>query len=156
MFLIQIIFYIIIFALLAVIFYQDFSKQIVNDFIVIPAILLGFIFNLILGYELLSLVIGMIIGGGFFLLQYILSKGKWVGAGDIRIGILMGALIGFPYVFLGLYIAYVLGLIIVLLILLFKIKKFKQRIAFGPMLVIGIIITMFFGKKIVGWYLGML
>jgi len=53
----------------------------------------------------------------------------------------------------GLFLSYVLGLIISLPLLIFKKKKMKSEVPFGTFLVAGTIITMFYGKQILEWYL---
>ncbi len=40
--------------------------------------------------------VAAVVGAGFFLLQYVVSRGRWIGGGDIRIGAMMGMMLGFP------------------------------------------------------------
>jgi len=131
-------------------FFYDLKYLEISDIILIPSIL----FALALGsQDIKSKLIGIGVGIGFFLIQIIISKGKWVGAGDIRIGALMGALLGWQMTLLALMLSYITGSIISIGLLMSKKKKIGQQIALGPFLVTGTFITLFLGEKILNWYL---
>ena len=88
-------------------------------------------------------------------MQFIISKGKWIGGGDIRLGFLMGIILGFPMSLVALFLSYILGLIVSLPLLIIGKKRMKSEIPFGTFLVAGTIITMFLGDKILNWYLNL-
>ena len=112
-----ILFYWIVISFLILIFVFDLKYQLIPDKISIPAIIIIFIFQIILSlirnnYELQVtsyglLLLAAIIISGFFALQFILSKGKWIGGGDIRLGFLMGIILGWPMGLLALFLAYI-------------------------------------------------
>ncbi len=78
-------------GLLIVIFIYDYLYQIILSRIVWPATLIGFIFNYYyLGFSFDSMLVAALAAGGFFLLQYFISKGCWIGGGDVRLGVVMG------------------------------------------------------------------
>lgn len=119
----------------------------------IPAFLLtpiGFSASLI--SRLIALVIAIFFFGG----QYILSKGRWLGSGDIWIAIGMGLLLGWEKLLLAIVLSYLIGSIVAIILLLCKKKKVKQAIAFGPFLVMGTLISLYFGNQIISWYLSTL
>ena len=153
--LIKLLFWWVISCFLIIIFVYDAKYYLILDKISIPAIFIALIFNLILGGNLLNLLFAGLIGGGFFLLQYATSKGKWVGGGDIRLGFLMGVILGFPSVVTALFIAYVLGSIISILLLLGRQKHWGDKIPFGTFLALATIITMLYGDILVKWYLSL-
>jgi prepilin signal peptidase PulO-like enzyme (type II secretory pathway) len=99
----------------------------------------------------------MLIGGlgifCFFLLQLLVSKGKWIGGGDLRMGLLIGVLLGWEKALLALVIAYVLGSIIGIYLIIKGKATRRSAIAFGPFLVIGTTIVIFFGDFILNYYL---
>ncbi len=86
------------------------------------------------GLSLRSLVLGVVVGGGFFLVQYVLSRGKWVGSGDGYLGVFLGLVFGFPQVLLVILSAYVAGAIIALGLLLAKKKTRASRLPLGAFL----------------------
>lgn len=135
------------------IFIYDTKYMEVSDAITLGAAGVLFVIGVLLHASWVSMLIGAIIGGGFFFLQYIISKGKWVGGGDIRIGIFMGILLGWQLVLLALWFAYVIGGIISIFLVLTKKKKLKAEVAFGTYLSLATFITMFFGMQILSWYL---
>ncbi len=156
-------FYFITISFLIIIFVYDLKYYLILDKISIPAIAVVLFFqafllflnkNLLFTDYLLFIFSGIIISG-FFLLQFIISKGKWIGGGDIRLGFLMGIILGFPMSLVALFLSYILGLIVSLPLLIIGKKRMKSEIPFGTFLVAGTIITMFLGDKILNWYLNL-
>ena len=88
---------------------------------------------------------------GFLVLA---SRQKWMGAGDILLGILMGVLLGMPNVLVGLFSAFVLGSIVGLILIASRKKTLKDTVPFGPFLVLGTFIAIFWGDKLINYYLG--
>jgi prepilin signal peptidase PulO-like enzyme (type II secretory pathway) len=124
---------------------------------VLPACVLVFLINLFLGFNWLTLILCALIGGGFFLLQFIISRGKWIGGGDIRLGVLLGLVAGsFEALGLALLLTYCLGSVIGLGLVAIGKKHWGSKVPLGVFLAPAMIITMFFGKAIVGWYFGLL
>jgi prepilin signal peptidase PulO-like enzyme (type II secretory pathway) len=140
---------------LALIFVYDLRHMLILDRFTLPAIVFAIIVNLWLGIiSVPSLLIGGVVLGGFFWLQFALSKGKWVGGGDIRLGVLMGVMLGLEQGLVALFLAYVLGAIIsVGLLVAGKVNR-NAAIPFGTFLTVATIITMFAGEMILDWYLG--
>jgi prepilin signal peptidase PulO-like enzyme (type II secretory pathway) len=86
----------------------------------------------------------------FFLLLFILTKGRGLGFGDVVYVFLMGLLLGFPKIILGLYIAFLSGAVISLILVIQRRKNLKGgTITFGPFLVGGTIISMLWGNTII-------
>ncbi|MBD3360759.1 hypothetical protein GF366_03080, partial [Candidatus Peregrinibacteria bacterium] len=112
------IFYLIELTLLIGIFFYDLLYREIPDRLSIPAIAVAIAGGLIFG---IVSPLNMLIGGGgiflFFLLQFLLSGGKWIGGGDLRLGALTGILLGWKLGLIALIIAYVLGAIISLILL---------------------------------------
>ena len=74
--------YLIFSCSLLIIFVYDLKHYLILDVVTIPAIIFAFLANLYLGLGFWSLILGALIGSGFFAFQYIISQGKWVGGGD--------------------------------------------------------------------------
>lgn len=137
-------------------FIYDFKYRILPDKITLPLIIILFVYNIFLGVSVYSLLLGVVIGGGFFFLQWLVSRGKWVGGGDIRMGALLGAGLGFPGVILALFLAYIFGGIVSGILLAIKKVTPKTEIAFGTFLAVGGGIALFWGDWIINFYLGLL
>ena len=89
---------------------------------------------------------------GFFLVIIIFTKGKGMGGGDAKLGFLMGLILGWPLVLLAIFLASVSGSIIGVALIIGKKKKAKSMIPFGPFLVFGTVLSIFYGEGIVKWY----
>jgi len=142
-------------SVMIVVFIYDLKYYLILDIISLPSILIIFIFNFFLGFNLLNLLISGIIGGSFFLFQFLISKGEWIGGGDIRLGILMGVALAWPMSVIAILLAYIIGVIAVLPLLISKKKKFKSEIPLGIFLSTATIITLFWGEAILNWYLNL-
>ncbi|MFA4830692.1 MAG: prepilin peptidase [Patescibacteria group bacterium] len=146
---------------LTLIFLYDLKYQeILNRFTLIPA---GILFLIKIVFSLqspvffiaLDMLLGAFIASGFFLLQFTISKGKWIGGGDVRLGVFMGVILGWKLTILALLIAYILGAVVGIILLILAKKKQDSQIAFGTFLSVATLIAMFWGEGILGWYLGL-
>ncbi|KKU14174.1 MAG: Type 4 prepilin-like protein leader peptide-processing enzyme, partial [Candidatus Magasanikbacteria bacterium GW2011_GWC2_45_8] len=81
-------------GMLVALFVIDHEYQIVPDVITLPAIAVFMILQIARGVQVGSLLFAALLAGGFFAAQYVFSKGRWIGDGDIRLGILMGVILG--------------------------------------------------------------
>src|SRR3989339_721403 len=99
-------------------------------------------------------LISGIIGGSFFLFQFVVSRGRWIGGGDIRLGLLMGFALGWPYILVAIFLAYFMGAIISVGLVAGGKKKWGSKIPLGIFLSTAAIITLFWGDEILNWYLG--
>ncbi len=96
---------------------------------------------------------GAAFAGGLFLAMFLASRGKWMGFGDVKLAFLMGFALGFWPVLLALFLANFFGAIMGLGMVLAKKKKMSSPIPFGPFLVAGLLISLFFAPAILDWYL---
>lgn len=96
-------------------------------------------------------VIGFFAVSVFFYLIALVSKGKWMGGGDIKLMAAAGLLLGWKEILLALGIGCVLGSVIHLIRM--KVSKKSNQLAFGPYLVLGIYIMFPFGNMILDWYM---
>ncbi len=140
--------------ILTFIFIYDLKHMEVSDIITLGGTGVLFIIFLLSGFSFTNMALGAIIGGGFFFIQFILSKGRWVGGGDIRIGVLMGVILGWKLLLLALWIAYIAGAFAGIILLLSKKKKMKSEVPFGVFLTLATFVVMFLGQRILEWYMG--
>jgi len=140
-------------SVMAVIFIYDLRWYLILDIVTLPACLVMLIFNLILGFSLWNLLIFGIIGGSFFLIQFVISKGKWIGGGDIRLGLLIGLSLGWPGALVAIIISYFIGSIAGIGLILVGKKKWSSKVPLGVFLAAGTIITLFWQEQILNWYL---
>lgn len=99
-------------------------------------------------------IIGLVSVSGFLLILYILTCGRGIGGGDIKLMAAAGLLLGWKGIVAGFFIGCILGSIIHVALMIF-IKK-DRMLAFGPYLSLGIFLAMFYGEKIMDWYISLI
>lgn len=96
---------------------------------------------------------GLIFCGGIFWLLFQVSNGRWIGGGDVKLGFLLGILVGGPFNALMLiFIASLLGTAVALPLMIKGNVRVTSRIPFGPFLIAAGIIVFLFNESIVNWY----
>jgi prepilin signal peptidase PulO-like enzyme (type II secretory pathway) len=141
---------------LIIVFVYDYRWQLVPMMVVWPLSIVIFILNLLLGVPVLTLLFFAAVGAIFFLVQYILTKKRGIGEGDIWLGVLLG--LAFPtaaQLLSIMIISYGVGAIVGLILISGRKKGWKSQIALGPFLSLGAIITLIWGARLVNWYLGL-
>jgi prepilin signal peptidase PulO-like enzyme (type II secretory pathway) len=148
--------WLIIFTAMAI-FVYDWRWYLIPDRVILPAAVLVFILNLSLGLSWSELLSCTLIGGCFFLFQFLVSNGRWVGGGDIRLGLFLGAATGkLDEFILALLLTYSIGAIIGTTLVVVGKKEWGSKVPLGVFMMPAIIITMFFGQKIIAWYFSLL
>ncbi|MFA6522192.1 MAG: prepilin peptidase [Patescibacteria group bacterium] len=143
-----------VFLLIVAIYDLRFFR--ILDRYAVAGIVLAVAFNLWLGAPVVSLVTGILVIGAFFGFQYWLSHGKWMGAGDMRIGMLAGALLGIEAGLISVFFAYLLASIVGMALVLLRHRSVRSYVPFGAFLAVGILFGMLFGESIWNWYSGYL
>lgn len=98
-------------------------------------------------------VIGFCVVSGLFLLIYLITKGRGIGGGDIKLMAAAGLLLGWQKILLSLMIGSIAGSVIHLTLM--KLKNKERVLAFGPYLALGIFIAMLYGNELINWYLAL-
>jgi len=88
----------------------------------------------------------------FFQFLIFITKGRGMGDADVKLGLLIGLVNGFPMAFMAVFAGYVLGAIYSVFLMLMKKKTMKDTIPFGPFLILGSILILLFGNQIWIWY----
>jgi len=124
----------------------DYFTSFIPDALSVPLIIVGLWFQMVQGnLPLLPILIGFT----FFGFQWLISKGRWVGSGDMFLGAGIGALVG--TVFLtgaALFFAYIFGALVASALLLSGKMHRKSHIPFGPFLVLGTFTVLLFQERI--------
>lgn len=139
-------------AVLVVIFVFDLLYGLIVDSVTLPAIVIVAIAALLLGMPWPVLALGIVVGGGFFAFQYVISRGRWIGGGDIRLGALMGAALGWHRLLVALFFSYVIGAVVAAVLLVARRKQWSESIPFGTFLSIGTVIALYWGDALIRWY----
>ena len=95
--------------------------------------------------------VGMLAGVYGFI--YIISRGAWIGLGDVKLGVGLGLLLGdWSLAFFALFLANLIGCIIVIPAVVTRKLGGGSRIAFGPLLVVGTMIAFWWGSSMLEWF----
>jgi prepilin signal peptidase PulO-like enzyme (type II secretory pathway) len=137
-----------------VIFYSDLKYGIIPDKVVIPLSIISLIYISLINPVLL--IPNLISGIGalifFIVISYvffILTKKESMGGGDVKLSLLLGLFLGLPGIVVSLYLAFLTGAIISIILILWKKKTFlKDSLPFGPFLIMAALISFFFGSFI--------
>lgn len=137
-------------------FVYDLKYQLVPDRVILPVIVVMLLCSLWQGIPMTSLFFGALIAGGFFAAQYVLSRGRWIGGGDIRLGVLLGVMLGWQFTIVALFLAYLFGAVVALLLLAQQKANRHTKIPFGTFLTVAGFISLLYGQQIINWYLALL
>jgi prepilin signal peptidase PulO-like enzyme (type II secretory pathway) len=148
-------------VMLTALFVYDLRWFLLPDVIVVPLIVLGladaglqtWLAGATLADYASHVVLGVIAMAGVYWALYMVSKGKWVGFGDVKLAVFMGAVLGWQKTLLVLMLANVIGLLVVLPGLLTHKLNAKSRVPFGPFMIVAFVIVGLFGDAIINWYI---
>lgn len=147
---------------LVALFVYDMRWMLLPDVIVISLICLGLVdvgLRLSVTQQLTfmgymqHIVLGAAALGGFYWLLYTLSGGKWVGYGDVKLGVFMGLVLGWQGALLTLFLANILGFIFVVPGLVTGKLTRQSQVPFGPFMILAFLLVGLFGQSILNWYL---
>lgn len=88
-----------------------------------------------------------------FLLVVLVSRGRGMGEGDVVLVFMIGMVLGAQATFVAMFIAFLLGALIAILLILLGRKHFGQTVPFGPFLVLGFMASLFWAEPLLKWYL---
>ncbi|MBU6447558.1 A24 family peptidase [Patescibacteria group bacterium] len=149
-------------AVLLTVFVIDYEHFLILDKVVLPSSVVLAALNFILLFAapvrfFHSLFwLGLLSAAGVYLLFaaiHYFSRGKWMGLGDAKFGILLGLAVPFPLIVLNLFLAFMLGAVLGLVLIAAGAKKMSSKMPFGTFLAASCIITLYFGPQILIWYL---
>ncbi len=148
-------------VLLGILLVYDVRWGLLPDKITYPLIALGFVDAAIqisaygggVAAYATQVVLGVAAMAGVYGALYVFSKGKWVGFGDVKLAVFIGAVFGWEKTLLVLILANVVGLLVVAPGLILGKLTPKSHVPFGPFMIIAFIIAGLFGSAIINWYI---
>jgi leader peptidase (prepilin peptidase) / N-methyltransferase len=153
-----------IIAILIVVFVIDLEHYLILDVVVFPAAIIVLILNfgvdLINHQAVLSLashtgggIVAALLASGFFYLIWLVSRGRWMGFGDVKFNLFLGLALGWPGVIVALLLAFFLGSVVGVGLIVFGQKQLSSRVPFGTFLSLAALFTLFYGSIVASWYL---
>jgi leader peptidase (prepilin peptidase)/N-methyltransferase len=137
----------------------DLRHQIIPDLITLPGIVVGFAASTVIGRPgWVESGLGILAGGGIFWLvlqgSLLVLGQEGLGGGDIKLGAMLGAFLGWKATLLAVFLAVAGGGLVALGLLGLKLRGRKDPIPFGPFLAAAGAIALLWGDRILSWYLG--
>jgi len=160
-------FFILVAIPLAIVFLFDLKYSLIPSQLIYPTLVFTLLSRLGLdiyqsqGFyfwtsHIFSGVLGLILMSGFLGCLYVLTKGRGMGLGDVELGMLLGAILGWPLSLVGLFLSFLIGAILGLILIVLKRKGWKSEVPFGPFLILGSTMALIGGNQFIHWYLSFL
>ena len=146
---------------LAISFAYDFKWFLLPDVVTFSFIGLGFI-NAILVLinssdfygALVDIIVAVAILSGIYWFLHFISKGRWIGFGDVKLGLGLALFLAdWKLAFLALFMANLIGCLIVLPPLFMGKLKRDSHVPFGPLLILGFILAKLAGSYLISLYI---
>lgn len=138
------IFSLIIFSILFLIFIIDFENKIIPDSLVF----LGILVSIISFHSPVSNLLAGFIAAFLLLFIHLITRGRGMGLGDVKFAVLGGMLTGLNLMLIWLFLAFLTGAAVGIILILGRKAGLKDQIAFGPFLILSIPLALIWGQKI--------
>lgn len=144
-------------AFLIVVFVYDLKHYLILDRVMLPVTVLTLVFALAEGRNnLFWCLFGALVFGLPLLLIYLISKGKWLGGGDVKLAFVLGLITGFPNVLVTFFLTFTLGALVAVFLMARGRKKMKDRLPLGTFMAAAAFASFFLAPAMVEWYRGLI
>lgn len=134
-----------------VILVADYKYRIIPDEMVVIGSIAAMVYLLVTGqhsYNILLHIASAVGAVAFFYALWFGTKGKGMGFGDVKLSAMLGLILGYPGILFALYTAFLTGAMVGVILILTKNKTLKSKIAFGPFLLLGLLIAVVFERQL--------
>ena len=146
----------LVISFLIIFFVFDLRWFLVPVNLLIGGAVLIFFFQLYFNVSVLNILISVFLGAAFFALQFFISRGKWIGEGDIWLGGFWGLVFAKPFLVLFfILLTYIIGGLVSIILIVSGYKKLGEKIPLGVFMSLAALIVLFFGEPLLSWYLGL-
>jgi len=139
-------------SFLIVIAFIDYDWQLILDNVLLLFAATGAAISFALGTGLREMLLAAVAGGGILLAVALISRGG-MGGGDIKFVAALGFWLGWPDILLAIFLSFLLGGVVSLILLILRLKGRKDMIPFGPFIAAATYLTVLYGTQILDWYL---
>lgn len=153
--------YAVLYSALLVVAGTDLSHKIIPNAITFPGMILGLVSaGMVLPLGFLNGLIGLLVGGGILWLvawasPYLFGK-EGMGGGDIKLLAMIGAFLGWKLAVMTIMLGSLVGSVVGVSLLAAQVINREDYIPFGPFLVLGAVVSLFYGIPVLEWYQGLL
>ena len=148
-------YYLLVCAILIIVAVVDIKFSLIPTSFVYFGSLVALVYNFLFltQGEFINGIVAAFAAAVFFGFIVLVTLRRGMGEGDVVLGFFIGMVLGVARTSLAVFLAFFLGAVVSLALIFFGKKKFGQTVPFAPFLVLGMLIAMFWGEQIVGWYL---
>jgi leader peptidase (prepilin peptidase)/N-methyltransferase len=147
-------------VLLAILFSYDLKWFLLPDRVVFPLIAVGVLVSVLrllsaadIGGAIISAAGSVVVLSGLYYFLWLISKGQWIGFGDVKLGLALALLLSdWRLALIALFGANLIGSLLVIPGMLAGRISRNAHVPFGPLLIAGTILAMLFGNQIIAWY----
>jgi leader peptidase (prepilin peptidase)/N-methyltransferase len=148
--------YVVLFSALLVVSVIDLDHMIVPDRITLPGMVLGLVTGMLFLPVWWESPLGLLVGGGLlyfmaWISPYLFGK-EGMGGGDIKLLAMIGAFLGWKPVLLTVIVGGMVGAVVGVTLIAFRVMSRDAYIPFGPFLSLGAVVAMLYGGEILEWY----
>lgn len=137
-------FLIILSSIMIGIFIIDLETKIIPDELSLTGFLLVFVFLIFSKATYFAYLLSGLGTALFLLLIHLVTGGKGMGLGDVKLALFLGAFLGWPYSLVWLFLSFVIGAVVGTALIILGKAKFGKQIPFGPFLIFSAFLVLFF------------
>ncbi|MFC1625470.1 prepilin peptidase [Patescibacteria group bacterium] len=139
----------LVFIVLISLFVMDIEERIIPDeFVFVTSFLVLTVFLITDFSGLYSHLLSGFLAAVFLLLIHLVTRGKGMGLGDVKFAILAGIILGYPLFVIWLFLSFLTGALVAIILILTRKAGLKDKIAFGPFLIVSLVISYLWGEAI--------
>ena len=135
----------------------DLRWLLLPNVLIYPLLGVGVLYTVLTGivqgsfYPISEALVGLVVLGGLFWAIFELSKGTWLGGGDVKLAAFLGLMLGWQKGLLTIVLASWLGLAAYIVLVLAR--KPRRLLPFGPFLIVAAYLCLVAGRQAIDWYL---
>jgi leader peptidase (prepilin peptidase) / N-methyltransferase len=159
----QPLFWLVVGLLLLAVFLADYLHMIIPDKLVVALIALAGLYRLGLvafgimqPADFMKMLIAMVMATGLIFSLWLVTKGRGMGFGDVKLMIPLSLLMGWPLTLAGVFLSFTSGAVFGIILLVVGRRRLGQPIPFGPFLILGTVLSLLWGRLLIEWYISVL
>lgn len=134
--------------------FTDLERRLIPNRVVYPSLVLAAAFSWAWpDWSVVQAFAGGLVAVGITMLLFIAGRGAF-GFGDVKMAALMGLIVGLPNVLVGIFVSVLAAGALAAPLLLLRIVHRRQYIPYGPFIALGAVVALFWGDRLIDWYLG--
>ncbi len=137
-----------IFSCLIIIFFTDLKYHVISEVVLLTLLILSLFVHAQRSFPISNILLAGVVVMLPILILYLVTRGRGMGFGDVELAFVMGVLLGLKGGLVGIYIAFIVGGAVGVILLLIGKRKLKSHIAFGPFLILGTVIMFLYPTEI--------